>query len=142
MSLRTPIFAIVSVAIFAGCTSGPTVHLQTAEVTASARLKKVTHRKWGDAIWANLSIKGTTMTLESADIDCFVLRVGRSVSKDLWVDSLMDISRGDYPAYDGKVIVSVYWPMEDFSVGTNTDLPRATLELKPRLEGSCFKFTK
>ena len=141
MSLRGPIFAAVSVAIFAGCNSGPTVHLQTAEVTATARLKKVTHRKWGDAVWAELSVKGTAKMLKAADIDCFALRIGESVSQDLWVDSLMDISRGGYPACDGKVIVDVYWPMKNFAAGTNAHLPRATLELKPRLEGSCFEFT-
>jgi hypothetical protein len=135
--------AVLVLAISAGCSDDdPAVHLTTAEVTATARLKSVTHPKWGDIVWANLSIKGVDKTLVAADIDCFALHIGESVSGELWVDSFVDISRGDYPARIGEVSVAVYWPMKDFAAGTDADLVQGKLVLLPKFSGaSCFKFS-
>ena len=134
---------VLILALSAGCSNDdPVVHLTTAEVTATARLKKVKHLKWGDIVTAHLSIKGVDRTLGAADIDCFALHIGDKVSGELWVDSYIDISRGDYPARNGEVSVAVYWPMKDFAAGTDADLVHGKLVLLPRFSGgSCFKFS-
>jgi len=124
-----------------GCDNGDTsVSMRTPEVAATAQLRKVTHPKWGDIVWGRLVLTGTTRKLLSADINCFYLRIRASESEELWVDSHMDIQRGDYPAKDGKVSVAVYWPMKNFKAGTDADLAQATLEFKPWISGSCFEF--
>jgi len=142
MNIRCLTVALV-LAISVGCSDDdPVAHLTTAEVTATARLKKVSHLEWGDIVRARLSIKGVDRTLVAADIDCFALHIGDIVSGELWVDSYMDISRGDYPARNGEVSVAVYWPMKNFATGTDADLVRAKLVLLRKFSGaSCFKFS-
>jgi hypothetical protein len=136
------IAALVIALASSGCSDVASVSAETAEVVATARLKKVTHPKWGDVVWARLHIAGRARKLVSADINCFFLHVGDSESEELWVDSYVDIQRGDYPARDGVVDVAVYWPMKNFHAATNGELVKARLELRPKFAGSCFEFAK
>jgi hypothetical protein len=134
--------AVVAIALAAiGCSDVASISAETAEVIATAHIRKVTHSKrMGAVVWGRLTITGRARKLKSADIDCFFLHVGGSDSGEPWVDSYVDIQRGDYPARDGVVDVPVYWPMKDFKAGSNDDLAKAWLEVRPRFSGSCFEF--
>ena len=123
-----------------GCQPGTPTSVNTPEVTTRADLNEVAHPNWGDIVRGRLVITGTSKELVSADLTCFHLRIDGNLSKEPWVDSHVDIARGDYPATNGKVSVDVYWPMKDFKDGTDADLVDAKLEYKAKETGSCFKF--
>jgi hypothetical protein len=123
-----------------GCQPGTSASVKTPEITATAELNNVLHPEWGDIVRGRLVIAGTSRKLASADIRCFYLLIGSNRSEEIRVDSYVNTARGDYPATAGKVSVDVYWPMQNFKNGTDADLAKATLEMKPDVTGSCYKF--
>jgi hypothetical protein len=127
--------------VCSGCQPGVSASVKTPEITATAELNNVLHPEWGDIVRGRLVISGTSRQLASADIRCFYLRIGDKLSEELRVDSYVNTARGDYPATDGKVNVDVYWPIHNFRDGTDADLAKATLELKPEVTGACYKFS-
>jgi hypothetical protein len=124
-----------------GCDQGgTTVHAANRDVAASVSRLRVRHLNWGDIVFGYLTIRGSAHTLISADLECFSLHVGSIKSESVWVDSLVDISRGDYPAQNGTVSVAVYWAMKDFKAASDADLRNATLSIDKPYRGSCFEF--
>src|SRR5262245_46721547 len=82
-----------------GCGSGTSVFTLNNEVKATARLTGIRHTKYGDMITGLLKIEGNGRKLVSADLECFWLSIGARQSESIWVNQLMDIQRGDYPAH-------------------------------------------
>lgn len=138
MRTLAALLAFVATSCDAG---GKTVHATNQDVAATASRLRVRHLSWGDIIFGYLTIRGSSQTLLSADLECFSLHLGTNKSKSIWVDSLVDISRGDYPAEDGSVSVAVYWPMKDFKNGSDADLRTVTLSIDKPYRGSCFEFS-
>ena len=110
------------------------------EVTVSAVLTDIRHTKSGETVTATLRIHGTTGKLVAANLECFVLHVGQRKSQSIWVDSFMDVQRGDYPARKGMVAVDVYWAMPDDVKVTAADLRDAKLAIENPFLSPCFKF--
>lgn len=123
-----------------GCDDGAMSHATNQEVTATASRLRVRHLSRDDLVFGNLTINGSSQTLLTADLECFSLHVGANKSDSIWVDSYVDIARGDYPARDGTVSVAVYWAMKDFKTATDADLQNATLSIDKPFLGPCFKF--
>ena len=140
MKLRLTSLCLIAVLTVASCAARTSVRFQDASISATGQLNRVSHPKWGDVVWGKLTIEGLSRPLKSADLDCFALRIGDSVSENTYYTSIASVSTSDYPALDGKVIAPVYWPMKDFAGGTNADLARAELSLRPHANGSCFEF--
>lgn len=140
MTSRSPSLSLIALFALAACGGGTSLFIYNSEVVATVRLGKVTHPKWGDVVWGTLSIEGTNRPLKSANLGCFTLRIGDSTSENIYVSSIASVLTQGYPAREGKVIVPVYWAMKDFVSGTNADLARAQLAIKPTSSGSCFEF--
>jgi hypothetical protein len=125
----------------AGCRPGTTVFLLDREIEASAGLTGIRHTGQGDMVTARLDVHGASRELVSADLDCFVLYIGTRRSESVWVDKLIDYTKGDWPARDGTVTVNVYWAMPDDLKLTDPDLRNAKLAIEnPTLSPSCFEF--
>jgi len=118
----------------------PAVHAADQGVTATASRLHVRHFNGVDMIAGQLTVRGNSQTLLTADLECFWLSVGANKSSSVWVDSFVDIQRGDYPAQNGTVSVGVYWAMKKFEQGTNADLKNLTLSIKHPFSASCFNF--
>jgi hypothetical protein len=144
MRSKRSTLALIAASTLVAC-GGTWVYLQDSDVIVTGKLEKVTHPKWHsgavvDVVWGNLSIEGANRTLTSADLDCFTLRIGDSVSEKIHVASSASVPTSDYRARDGTVKVDVYWTMKGFAEGTAADLPRARLSLQPKGPESCFEF--
>ena len=145
MGSKRSTLALIAASTLSACVSGTWVYLQNSDVVVTGKLEKVTHPKWNwgavvDVVWGNLSIKGANRTLTSADLDCFTLRIGDSVSEKIYVASIASVSTDGYAARNGEVKVDVYWTMKGFADGTAEDLARARLSLQPNGSESCFEF--
>jgi hypothetical protein len=109
------------------------------EVTATVSNMRVRHRKWGDIVRADLTVRGTSRTLLTANIECFALQVGSARSDSTWIDSWIDVNPFDYPAKEGNLSVPVYWAMEGFKTATDADLSVATLLIRNKTLKPCFE---
>jgi len=139
--VRTIAF-LICVGIFAfGCGDVHTI-ARAADEEVSATASRLRVRTMGEfkVIFGYLTVQGRTRTLLTADLECFALQVGSSKSDSIWVDSFVDIQRGDYPAQNGKVAVAVYWAMKDFKHATEQELRNATLSIVHPFLGPCFQF--
>jgi len=134
--------AISGVLVIAtACIGGDTpIRVADQEVTATASRLRLRHIRGHDMVFGQLTIRGTTQTLVAANLECFWLTVGPNKSESIWVDSLIDTLRGDYPARDGTVSVGVYWAMKDLKTASDADFEKATLSIKNPFIGPCFKF--
>jgi hypothetical protein len=136
-----PLAAVLTLLLASSCGAAETtIHAANQDVTATASRLRVHHLRGFDYVFGYLTIRGSSRTLLTADLDCFSLHVGSSNSESIWVDSLIDTLPGDYPAVDGKVSVAVYWAMKDFKAATDKDLAGTTLSIDKRYRGSCFGF--
>ena len=128
--------------VLGGCGPRTMVFLANRDVTVSGDLTHIRHTEHGDAVHGKLRIQGSSGELRSADLDCFTLSIGTRRSESVWVDSLVDHAKGDWPAHDGVVTVNLYWAMPDDLKLTDGDLGKATLGVEtPDGRTSCFEFT-
>lgn len=134
--------ALLGLLVFASaCGNGePIARAADQEVTAAASRLRVGTIGPYRVIFGYLTVRGTSQTLLTADLECFALEVGSSKSDSIWVDSFIDTLRGDYPAHHGKVGVAVYWPMKDFKGATAQELSNATLSIIHPFLSPCFQF--
>jgi hypothetical protein len=122
-----------------GCNAGaPTLSLKFEDVTVTARLKSVTHSQRGDFVYATVEATATGKTLKMANLDCVVLRIGSSISKEITIDTLMDTLAYNFPAHNGKIYTPVIWDMRDFKGKSEADFRDATLVIDTTRLAPCF----
>lgn len=117
----------------------PTIQMAQPEVTATVSKLRVRHRRWGDIVRGDLTVRGTSRTLLTANIECFALQVAAASSTSIFVDSWIYVIPFDYPAKDGTLSVPVYWAMKDFKTATDAGLRDATLSIYNRTLKPCFE---
>ena len=143
MSYRPVLLAASLLSCATGCRDGdaPTLRAQNGDVSVTADLKGVLHKKWGDIIRARLTFEGVSRTLKSADLGCVSLQVGASSSDRLYVDSYMDYSTAGWEASEGTVSANVYWAMKNFKNAATADLHGALLKINDKpAPYICFEF--
>ena len=122
-----------------GCSAGtPTISLKFEDVTVTARLKSVSHSQRGDFVYADVEVTALRKTLKKANLDCVVLRIGSSISKEITIDTFMDTLAYNFPAYDGKIHTRVIWEMRAFKTRTEADFRDATLVIDTTRLAPCF----
>jgi hypothetical protein len=136
---QTPIvLALIIGAIGCGA-GGPTISVKFEDVTVTARLKSVSHSQRGDFVYAVVEVTADRKTLKKANLDCVVLHVGSSVSKEITIDTLTDTLAYNFPAHEGKIYTPVIWDMRDFTTKSEADFRDATLVIDTTRLAPCFK---
>ena len=122
-----------------GSSAGPaTISVKFEDVTVTARLKSVSHSQRGDFVYADVEVIADRKTLKKANLDCVVLRIGSSVSKEITIDTFMDTLAYNFPAHKGKIYTRVIWDMRDFKTKVEADFRDATLVIDTTRLAPCF----
>jgi hypothetical protein len=124
--------ALLSGVVLASCkiNSQELIIAANQDLAASIELSSLETRNIGGIenlfVYGDLKAEGAKKNISAVDLNCFQLKVGAFLSKDIYVDSITSVLRGRYESKNGKVVVSVYWVFENIK---ESDLSNLNKEL-------------